>query len=132
MNYMCLLCRTEVGIKLLILIFSDTLLQGSSVSAKSTDPFKSKNHSWFANGASSRNHRLLGMPVEDIAATKIQTAFRAYMVCWVTNCFLFYIGKLQLDTRPKVTLRHSHGSKKNTTRAHWPCHVTKFANKSPK
>ena len=81
MNYICLLCRTEVGIKLLILIFSDTLLQGSSVSAKSTDPFKSKNHSWFANGANSRNHGLLGMPVEDIAATKIQTAFRAYMVC---------------------------------------------------
>ncbi|KAM3748297.1 hypothetical protein ACB098_05G097900 [Castanea mollissima] len=58
---------------------SSKQVKGSSVSAKSTNPFKSKNHSWLANGANSRNHGLLGMPVEDIAATKIQTAFRAYM-----------------------------------------------------
>lgn len=56
------------------------MLQGSSASGKS-NALKWKNRPWkessgFANG----------MPVEDIAATRIQTAFRAYMVCRVINC----------------------------------------------
>lgn len=55
------------------------MLQGSSASAKS-NALKWKNRTWkessgFANG----------MPVEDIAATRIQTAFRAYKVCRVID-----------------------------------------------
>ncbi|KAF8409004.1 hypothetical protein HHK36_005075 [Tetracentron sinense] len=38
-----------------------------------------KESSSIYNGSSSRNHRFIGMPVEDIAATRIQTAFRAFM-----------------------------------------------------
>ncbi|XP_052202058.1 protein IQ-DOMAIN 9 isoform X2 [Diospyros lotus] len=56
---------------------------GSSATEKSNG-VKHRTHSHkvstkFANNAAKRNPRFLGMEVEDIAATKIQTAFRAYM-----------------------------------------------------
>ncbi|CAK7350461.1 unnamed protein product [Dovyalis caffra] len=58
--------------------------KGSSTSAKSNG-FRWKNKlrkgsASFANGSGGANPRFLGMPVEDVAATRIQTAFRAYMV----------------------------------------------------
>lgn len=58
-------------------------IKGSSAPEKSNG-FKWRHRSGkdfrnFANGATSGNPRLLGVPVEDIAATRIQTAFRAYM-----------------------------------------------------
>ncbi|KAG6638757.1 protein IQ-DOMAIN 9-like [Carya illinoinensis] len=57
--------------------------KGSSTSEKS-NALKSNNHprkqsSVFANGATIRNHGSLSMPVEDVAATRIQAAFRAHM-----------------------------------------------------
>ncbi|XP_052202059.1 protein IQ-DOMAIN 9 isoform X3 [Diospyros lotus] len=57
--------------------------KGSSATEKSNG-VKHRTHSHkvstkFANNAAKRNPRFLGMEVEDIAATKIQTAFRAYM-----------------------------------------------------
>ena len=59
--------------------------QGSSTSAKSNG-FKWKNKlqkesASFANGSNRANPRFPDMPVEDLAATRIQTAFRAYRVC---------------------------------------------------
>jgi len=59
--------------------------QGCTTSAKSNG-FKWKNKlrkesAIFANGSSRANPRFIDMPVEDVAATQIQTAFRAYMVC---------------------------------------------------
>ncbi|KAJ6728511.1 IQ-DOMAIN 5-RELATED [Salix koriyanagi] len=60
--------------------------KGSSTSAKSNG-FKWKNKlrkesASFANGSNRANPRFLDMPVEDLAATRIQTAFRAYRVEW--------------------------------------------------
>lgn len=57
--------------------------KGSTTSAKSNG-FKWKNKlrkesAIFANGSSRANPRFIDMPVEDVAATQIQTAFRAYM-----------------------------------------------------
>lgn len=57
--------------------------KGSATSAKSNG-FKWKNKlrkesAIFANGSSRANPRFIDMPVEDVAATQIQTAFRAYM-----------------------------------------------------
>ncbi|KAF9683643.1 hypothetical protein SADUNF_Sadunf04G0035200 [Salix dunnii] len=40
----------------------------------------------LANGSSRVNPRFIGMPVEDVAATQIQTAFRAYMARKTLRC----------------------------------------------
>lgn len=58
--------------------------QGISSGAKSND-FKWRSRSQKGStsvscGSTSGNPRVLGMPVEDMAATRIQTAFRAFMV----------------------------------------------------
>ncbi|MBA0634965.1 hypothetical protein Godav_025599 [Gossypium davidsonii] len=56
------------------------LAQGSSASEKSSG-FKWKKHQPKAStrpGLISGNSNTLGMPIEDLAATRIQTAFRAY------------------------------------------------------
>ncbi|KAL6314174.1 hypothetical protein AAG906_011918 [Vitis piasezkii] len=61
-----------------------TLRQGTSTDAKSNG-FKwrsrtLKGSTGFSYGSTSGNPGVLGIPVEDIAATRIQTAFRAFMV----------------------------------------------------
>lgn len=63
-----------------------TLRQGTSTDAKSNG-FKwrsrtLKGSTGFSYGSTSGNPGVLGIPVEDIAATRIQTAFRAFMV-WI-------------------------------------------------
>lgn len=83
-----------IDISLLMLLYNFShfflhLRQGSSASAKSKG-FKwkkrsSKESSTFANGSAGGNNGALGMPVEDVAATQIQTAFRAYKVHFVTS-----------------------------------------------
>ncbi|KAL5772292.1 hypothetical protein ACOSQ2_012216 [Xanthoceras sorbifolium] len=64
-------------------IGSSKQVKGSSASAKSNG-FKwkkrsSKESNSLAKSSISGNHGALGMPVEDVAAIRIQTAFRAYM-----------------------------------------------------
>lgn len=51
----------------------------------------------FHNATSNGNNEVLRIPVEDIAATRIQTAYRAYKVYYVKNYaylstnFKFYV-----------------------------------------
>ena len=69
--------------------------QGSTTSAKSNG-FKwkdktRKESAVLANGSSRANPRFIGMPVEDVAAIQIQTAFRAYMVCPLSGIHVHHI-----------------------------------------
>ncbi|XP_060202568.1 protein IQ-DOMAIN 9-like [Lycium barbarum] len=52
-------------------------LKGTSIGRKGDDSQKEPTRR--KSGASTKNHRKQGMPSEDNAATRIQTAFRAYM-----------------------------------------------------
>ncbi|KAF8391279.1 hypothetical protein HHK36_023581 [Tetracentron sinense] len=93
-------------------------VKGSSVLKKSNG-FKwrhrtCKESSSFAHGAASGNPGVLGMPVEDIAATRIQTAFRAFMAR-KTLCRLKGIVRFQILTQGQTvskqastTLRYLH------------------------
>ncbi|XP_061983257.1 protein IQ-DOMAIN 9-like isoform X1 [Populus nigra] len=72
--------------------------KGSSTSAKSNG-FKWKNKlqkesASFANGSNRANPRFPDMPVEDLAATRIQTAFRAYRARKTLRCLK---GKVRLQ-----------------------------------
>ncbi|KAL7212923.1 hypothetical protein ACSBR2_015593 [Camellia fascicularis] len=54
--------------------------KGSSGSEKTNGKnYSQKESTKFANGTSNGKPRFLGLPVEDVAAIRIQTAFRAYM-----------------------------------------------------
>lgn len=46
-----------------------------------TKIYKGKKSSGLANGIKSKNLESAGVSIETIAATRIQTAFRAYKVC---------------------------------------------------
>ncbi|KAJ6416681.1 hypothetical protein OIU84_002532 [Salix udensis] len=87
--------------------------KGSSTSAKSNG-FKWKNKlrkesASFANGSNRANPRFLGMPVEDLAATRIQTAFRAYRARKTLRCLK---GTLRLQI---ITQNYSFKKQAATT-----------------
>ncbi|XP_077252182.1 protein IQ-DOMAIN 9-like [Tasmannia lanceolata] len=63
----------------------------------------------FRNGASSQNHRVLGMPIEDIAATQIQTAFRGFLA---RKALRRLKGAVRLQV---LTQRHSVNKQASTT-----------------
>ncbi|KAB5560672.1 hypothetical protein DKX38_005629 [Salix brachista] len=76
--------------------------KGSTTSAKSNG-FKWKNKmrkesAVLANGSSRANPRFIGMPVEDVAAIQIQTAFRAYMARKTLRCLKGTV-RLQIITQ---------------------------------
>lgn len=66
-----------------VLIFCHNLEQESSARAKSNG-IKVKNNT--RKGSNSLMNGSLNMPIEDVAAIRIQTAFRAYKVCLVWHC----------------------------------------------
>ncbi|KAJ8761524.1 hypothetical protein K2173_001659 [Erythroxylum novogranatense] len=83
----------------------DSLSSGKSSGFK----WKNKTHKkslTLANGSTTRNPRVLSGPVEELAATRIQTAFRAYMARKSLRC-LKGIARLQL-------LNLNHSKKKQT------------------
>ncbi|XP_058100677.1 protein IQ-DOMAIN 10-like [Magnolia sinica] len=91
----------------------DKSKQGSSATEKSNG-FKWRHRSRkssikFFNGASSGNARILGMPIEDIAATRIQTAFRSFMARKALRCLK---GSVRLQV---VTQGHTVNKQALTT-----------------
>ncbi|XP_009618388.1 protein IQ-DOMAIN 9-like [Nicotiana tomentosiformis] len=72
-------------------------LKGTSI-GRPGDDNSQKEPSRRSSGASIKNHRELEMPLEDKAATKIQTAFRAYVARKTLRC-LKRIARLQSMTQ---------------------------------
>ncbi|XP_016486435.1 protein IQ-DOMAIN 9 [Nicotiana tabacum] len=72
-------------------------LKGTSI-GRTGDDNSQKEPSRRSSGASIKNHRELEMPLEDKAATKIQTAFRAYVARKTLRC-LKGIARLQSMTQ---------------------------------
>ncbi|KAL1060473.1 hypothetical protein V6Z11_1Z096000 [Gossypium hirsutum] len=89
-------------------------VKGSSASEKSSG-FKWKKHQQKAStrpGLISGNSNTLGMPIEDLAATRIQTAFRAYRVCWLEKQLRRLKGIVRLQAQ---TLNSSIKKQATTT-----------------
>jgi len=62
------------------------ILAQEKLNASKSDNYTGKESSDLANGIKSENLVSPGVSVETIAATRIQTAFRAYKVCSVEKC----------------------------------------------
>ena len=60
-------------------------LASEKLSSLKTKNYTGKESSGFANGSTSENLVSDGVSVENIAATRIQKAFRAYRVCQIDN-----------------------------------------------
>ncbi|GAV78769.1 hypothetical protein CFOL_v3_22234 [Cephalotus follicularis] len=101
-------------------------LTGTSASAKLNGFRLKKNRKWkgltgLANGSTGGNPGVLGVPVEDLAAIRIQTAFRAYVARKVLRR-LKGIVRLQILTQnlsikkqPATTLSYLHSWSKMQT-----------------
>ena len=66
-------------------ILRQGILAQEKLNASKSNNYPGKESSGLTNGIKSENLVSAGVSVETIAATRIQTAFRAYKVCWVEN-----------------------------------------------